>query len=87
MKKVLVTIPETLLKRVDHAACRAGLNRSELIALALERLLGGRNGRRLLDDPRVRKAWERIQEGDYGLEGAASVVAEIRRMRDTRKSD
>ena len=85
MKKVLVTIPDDLLRRADRAAREAGRTRSSLLSEALERYLTGGNGRRLLDDPRARKAWERLRAGKYGLEDGVDAVTEIRRMRESRR--
>ncbi len=79
-----MTIPEGLLRRVDRAARQAGLTRSALLSTALERYLGGGNGRRLLDDPRLRGALERMRRGEYGWKGRVDVVKEIRRMRENR---
>jgi hypothetical protein len=84
MKKVLVTLSDDLLRRADRAARDAGLTRSALLAAALDRYLNGGTGRRLLDDPRARKAWERLRAGKYGLEDGVDAVTEIRRMRESR---
>ncbi|MGH7150560.1 MAG: hypothetical protein ACREIU_07675 [Planctomycetota bacterium] len=84
MKKVLVTIADDLRRRADRAARQAGLTRSALLSQALERYLTGGNGRRLLDDPRLRGVLERMRRGDYGWKGRVDVVAEIRRMRESR---
>ncbi len=84
MKKVLVTLPDELLRRADRAARAAGLNRSAFLEAALEGYLRGGNGRRPLDDPRVRKAWEKIRDGKFNWAGHVDIVREIRRMREAR---
>ncbi len=79
-----MTLPEELLRRADRAARDAGLTRSRLLAAVLEGYLRGANGRRPLDDPRVRKAWEKIRDGKFNWVGHVDIVREIRRTREAR---
>ena len=84
--KVLVTIPDELVRDLDLAAGRAGVNRSRFIVEALQRHLQGGNGRRPIDDPKLRAALERMRAGKYGLGGSIDTAAMIRRMRDRRRA-
>jgi len=84
--RVQVTIPDKLLRRVERAAVRAGVNRSQFIVDALESRLRKRNGEHPIDDPKLRAAIDRMRAGQYGLGGRIDVAAMIRRMRNRRRA-
>ena len=84
MPKVLVSMEQSLLTRLDRAARRLGLSRSAYLARLIGREVGAGTGPGR--DPRVRKALadiDRLVRRNPPPAGFDITVA-IRRMRDTR---
>jgi hypothetical protein len=82
--KILVSIEQSLLSRLDRAARRLGLSRSAYLARLVGREVGAATGPGR--DPRVRKALadiDRLVRRNPPPAGF-DVTAAIRRMRDTR---
>ncbi|MFA5786660.1 MAG: hypothetical protein WDA71_06715 [Actinomycetota bacterium] len=80
--KVLVSIDDRLLVRVDKAAREAGMSRSAFLARAAAREVVPKYGPGR--DPRVRRAMAEIRKlaATHGASG--DVTAMIREMRDSR---
>jgi len=83
MTKVLVSIDEKLLARIDRTAKRQGLTRSAYIARLAERDIGARRGP--VADPKVRRAMARLDAlfAAHASEHFDSTEI-IRQMRDER---
>ncbi len=80
MVKVLISIDDSLLEKIDRAARRAGLSRSAYLASLAERetadTLADADRSRREAVRRLRRLFEDVPPGD--------ATAEIREMRDTR---
>lgn len=77
MAKVMISMPDELLERVDERADKRRMSRSALLREAVERELERR------EPARVRAAVERLT-ADFGTIGAVDSTEWIRRDRDTR---
>jgi hypothetical protein len=81
MAKVLVSIEEKLLDRIDRAARDAGLTRSAYLSRLAQRELGdGKPG----SDPRVRRAFETLDRLFAENPVPVDPTTAIRQMRDER---
>lgn len=82
MTKVLLTIEERLLRRVDAAARKLGLTRSAFMVRLAEKELGAATGPGR--DPKVRRALREIQELFARNPTPGDPTEIVRRMRDER---
>jgi len=84
MTKILVSVDEKLLARLDRAAKRAGLSRSAYLTRLVERDLASELGPGA--DPDVQKALADIQRmsRENPQPRGFDLVKEIRKMRDSR---
>jgi len=82
MAKVLVSLEDRLLERLDREAAARGLSRSALLAELAAKGLGEPMGPGAR--PKVGRALERIRELFDGREPAEDSTATIRAMRDER---
>lgn len=82
MAKVLVSLDERLLERLDQEARSRGLSRSALIAEMAARGLGEPLGPGA--DPRVHEALRRTRELFADVHDAVDSTQMIREMRDSR---
>lgn len=84
MKKILVSIDERLLDKVDRAAKRSGESRSAYVSEVLQREVGSASGPGR--DPRVREALRRITElvAKNAQPDKEDSTDFVRRMRDER---
>lgn len=81
MAKVLVSIEEKLLDRIDRAARDAGLSRSAYLSRLAERELGEGNPWK---DPKVRRAFETLDRLFADNPVPVDPTVAIRQMRDER---
>jgi hypothetical protein len=81
-KKILVSVDEELLARIDRAARRSGLSRSAYLARLAERELGvaGGPGR----DPRARRAMRTLDDLFRRRGVPEDATAAVRAERDAR---
>lgn len=77
MAKVMISMPDELLKRVDERATRRRMSRSALLREAVEREL------ERSEPEQVRAAIERLRT-EFGTIGPGDSAEWIRRDRDTR---
>lgn len=82
MAKILVSMDEKLLARVDRAARRLGLTRSAYLARLATRDLGAQEGPGR--DPKVREAIAGLKRLFAENPTPGDVTAIIREMRDSR---
>ena len=82
MSKILVSMDEKLLARVDRAARRLGLTRSAYLARLAARDLGAEHGPGR--DPKVREAIAALHRLFAENPTPGDVTAIIREMRDSR---
>lgn len=84
MAKVLVSIEESLLQRIDGAAKRLGLSRSAYLAQAAQKELDGEKGPGAR--PEAREAIDAIRElvEKHGAGPPEDSTDVIRQMRDSR---
>ncbi|MDO8186307.1 hypothetical protein Q5424_14425 [Conexibacter sp. JD483] len=84
MAKVLVTIEDNLLKRIDRSVGDRGLTRSAYLSELARRDLDAQLGPGA--DPAVHAAWDRLQQLGREMEYATDedVVSLVRRTRDER---
>ena len=86
MAKVMISLPEKFLSEVDKAAQSEHRTRSDLIREALrEYLRGGKQSRMLIENPRVKEAFETLRSLTWKEKFDLTEV--IRRMRDSRYSE
>jgi hypothetical protein len=80
--KILVTIDDRLLGRIDEAARKAGLSRSAYLSKLASQQLGAELGPGA--DPRVGQAIERLRELFRRMPVLEDATAAIRADRDSR---
>lgn len=80
-RKVLVSIDDTLLRRVDRSAREQGLDRSALISMVLTGHVGGRTP---ADQRRVEAGHARLVRLFDQLAPGGDVVTMLREERDAR---
>jgi hypothetical protein len=81
-KKILVSVDEALLARIDRAARRSGLSRSAYLARLAERELGAAGGPGR--DPRARRAMRALEDLFQRRGVTEEATAAIRAERDAR---
>lgn len=85
MGKIMISIPDELLKEIDEVAKAEHRTRSEFFREAARALLQkGATRRRPIDDPRVKRAFESLRRINW--KGKFDSTKLIRQMRDTRCS-
>lgn len=82
MAKVLISLDDRLLKRLDTEAARRGLSRSALIARIAAESLGEPLGPGAA--PKVREALRRLKELFRDVDDPVDSTQIIREMRDSR---
>ncbi|MBI3541398.1 MAG: ribbon-helix-helix protein, CopG family [Deltaproteobacteria bacterium] len=86
MAKVMISLPDDVLKGLDRVAKKQHKKRSELIRdLALQVIKGGEGSQRDSKQLLKRKnPFKDLREHRFSLEAGESVELMIRKMRDTR---
>lgn len=85
MAKILISLDERLLRRIDAAARRLGLSRSGYLARLAERDLGTARGPG--QDPSVRAALRSLDRLFAENPTPGDVTAIVRKMRDERGAE
>jgi hypothetical protein len=85
MAKILISLDERLLKRIDAAARRLGLSRSRYLARLAQRDVGAERGPGT--EPRVRTALRALDRLFAENPTSGDAAAIVRRMRDKRTAD
>lgn len=84
-KKVLFSVPEDLLKKIDAVAAEEHRSRSELVREAARRYIADRRSHiRPIDDTKVREALRLMEEIASKFTEGFDSTAVIREMRDSR---
>jgi hypothetical protein len=82
MRKILISIDDRLLERLDHEAAVQGISRSALIAQLTAVALGEPMGPGA--DPEVHAALDRLEEMGRDIRDPVESTEIIRQMRDSR---
>jgi Arc/MetJ-type ribon-helix-helix transcriptional regulator len=84
-KKIMFSLPDSLLEQIDTVAAEENRSRSELIREATRRYIAGRPcGRRPIDDPEIRAAVESMDRVAKKFSEGFDSTGMIREMRDKR---
>jgi Arc/MetJ-type ribon-helix-helix transcriptional regulator len=85
MAKIMISLPDNFLNRVDRKARETHRSRSELVREALRAYMEGeRMFVRPIENPLVREAYEHLLKHPIRWKGRLDSTGMIRKMRDTR---
>ena len=85
-KKIMISLPDELLKDIDAAADEENRSRSELIREASRQYLAGKAAKRKrpIDDPRIRDALNAMDRISKKMDARFDSTKVVRKMRDSR---
>lgn len=83
-KKIMISLPEELLKDIDEAAAAEHRSRSGLVREATREYVARRRKKRPIDDPKVREAIRVMDEIAERYTVPFDSTKVIREMRDSR---
>lgn len=83
-KKIMISLPEELLKDIDEAAAAEHRSRSGLVREATREYVAKRRRKRPIDDPKVREAIRFMDKMAAEWKEPFDSTELIRKMRDSR---